>query len=84
MVRLYRGHKWAYDCKATLCLKAHDFRKGLIMSANIRLSLTQDDPSPNLFAQEVRNCAGGTVTLGLWSAKVHTSLPFQTHAHNRV
>ncbi|CAN8098750.1 unnamed protein product [Discula destructiva] len=28
-----------------------------------------DDPSPGLFAQEVRNCAGGTVTLGLWSAK---------------
>ncbi|KUI66680.1 hypothetical protein VM1G_01594 [Cytospora mali] len=28
-----------------------------------------DDPSPGLFAQEVRNCAGGMVTLGLWSAK---------------
>ncbi|KAF3762468.1 hypothetical protein M406DRAFT_63371 [Cryphonectria parasitica EP155] len=28
-----------------------------------------DDPSPNLFAQEIRNCAGSTVTLGLWSAK---------------
>ena len=30
----------------------------------------QDDPDPHLFAQEVRNCAGGTVTLGLWTAKV--------------
>lgn len=28
-----------------------------------------DDPSPGLFAQEVRNCAGGSVSLGLWSAK---------------
>lgn len=28
-----------------------------------------DDPSPGLFGQEVRNCAGGMVTLGLWSAK---------------
>ncbi|TLD20705.1 hypothetical protein PspLS_08421 [Pyricularia sp. CBS 133598] len=28
-----------------------------------------DNPDPRLFAQEVRNCAGGTVTLGLWSAK---------------
>ncbi|KFX97802.1 hypothetical protein O988_04684 [Pseudogymnoascus sp. VKM F-3808] len=28
-----------------------------------------EDSDPNLFAQEVRNCAGGTVTLGLWSAK---------------
>ncbi|KAI9823579.1 MAG: hypothetical protein M1832_002360 [Thelocarpon impressellum] len=28
-----------------------------------------DDPDPHLFAQEVRNCAGGTVTLGLWTAK---------------
>lgn len=31
---------------------------------------SQDDPSPGLFAQEVRNCAGGSVSLGLWSAKV--------------
>ncbi|KAI0200145.1 golgi reassembly-stacking protein [Astrocystis sublimbata] len=28
-----------------------------------------DNPDPGLFAQEVRNCAGGTVALGLWSAK---------------
>ncbi|KAI9846873.1 MAG: hypothetical protein M1837_003485 [Sclerophora amabilis] len=28
-----------------------------------------DDPDSNLFAQEVRNCAGTSVTLGLWSAK---------------
>ncbi|KXJ95899.1 GRASP55/65 PDZ-like domain-domain-containing protein [Microdochium bolleyi] len=28
-----------------------------------------DNPDPNLFAQEVRNCAGATVALGLWSAK---------------
>lgn len=33
----------------------------------------QDDPSPGLFGQEVRNCAGGMVTLGLWSAKVMLS-----------
>ncbi|KAG5983711.1 hypothetical protein E4U55_007392 [Claviceps digitariae] len=28
-----------------------------------------EDPNPSLFAQEVRNCAGGIVSLGLWSAK---------------
>ncbi|KJZ80598.1 hypothetical protein HIM_00448 [Hirsutella minnesotensis 3608] len=28
-----------------------------------------DNPDPSLFAQEIRNCAGGTVTLGLWNAK---------------
>ncbi|KAI9736889.1 MAG: hypothetical protein M1818_005940 [Claussenomyces sp. TS43310] len=28
-----------------------------------------EDADPNLFAQEVRNCAGSSVTLGLWSAK---------------
>ncbi|KAH7034946.1 GRASP55/65 PDZ-like domain-containing protein [Microdochium trichocladiopsis] len=28
-----------------------------------------DNPDPNLFAQEVRNCAGGNVSLGIWSAK---------------
>lgn len=30
-----------------------------------------DSSDPALFAQEVRNCAGGTVTLGMWSAKVN-------------
>lgn len=34
-----------------------------------------DNPAPGLFAQEVRNCAGGTVTLGIWSAKVRTRSP---------
>ncbi|KAF5020637.1 hypothetical protein F66182_7344 [Fusarium sp. NRRL 66182] len=29
-----------------------------------------EDPEPALFSQEVRNCAGSTVTLGLWNAKV--------------
>ncbi|KAH8676623.1 GRASP55/65 PDZ-like domain-containing protein [Tricladium varicosporioides] len=28
-----------------------------------------DDSDPSLFSQEVRNCAGSTVTLGIWSAK---------------
>lgn len=28
-----------------------------------------DDPDPNLFVQEVQNCAGNTVALGIWSAK---------------
>lgn len=35
----------------------------------------KEDSDPNLFAQEVRNCAGGTVTLGLWSAKVISLSP---------
>ncbi len=30
----------------------------------------QDDPDPHLFAQEVRNCAGASVSFGVWSAKV--------------
>ncbi|KAF4472759.1 hypothetical protein FALBO_344 [Fusarium albosuccineum] len=43
-----------------------------------------DNPEPALFAQEVRNCAGSTVTLGLWSAKgqktreMHVPVPFDT------
>jgi len=43
-----------------------------------------DDSDPNLFAQEVRNCAGSTVTLGLWSAKgqrtrtIHIPVPTPT------
>jgi len=35
-----------------------------------------DSPDPGLFAQEVRNCAGGTVTFGLWNAKVQVILAF--------
>ena len=30
----------------------------------------QDDPNPNLFATEIRNCAGSNVALTIWSAKV--------------
>ena len=30
----------------------------------------QDDSDPNLFATEIRNCAGTNVALTLWSAKV--------------
>jgi hypothetical protein len=43
-----------------------------------------DNPDPNLFGQEVRNCAGSTVTLGLWNAKgqrtreMHVPVPADT------
>ncbi|KAF6810331.1 GRASP55/65 family protein [Colletotrichum sojae] len=43
-----------------------------------------DNPDPSLFAQEVRNCAGGSVLLGLWSAKgqrareLHAPVPRDT------
>ncbi|KAI1310334.1 GRASP55/65 PDZ-like domain-containing protein [Xylaria venustula] len=43
-----------------------------------------DNPDPRLFAQEVRNCAGGVVVLGLWSAKgqrtrvLHVTVPSET------
>ncbi|KAK5013246.1 hypothetical protein LTR16_007132, partial [Cryomyces antarcticus] len=30
---------------------------------------TLDNPDPNLFATEVRNCAGTTISLGVYSAK---------------
>lgn len=32
-------------------------------------SVPQDNPDSRLFSQEVRNCAGGSVSLGIWSAK---------------
>lgn len=38
-------------------------------------AIFQDDSDPGLFAQEVRNCAGASVMLGLWSAKVSYSHP---------
>ncbi|GAO13944.1 uncharacterized protein UV8b_01986 [Ustilaginoidea virens] len=43
-----------------------------------------EDANPSLFAQEVRNCSGGTVSLGLWNAKgqrtreMHISVPPDT------
>ncbi|KAI1097813.1 GRASP55/65 PDZ-like domain-containing protein [Jackrogersella minutella] len=43
-----------------------------------------DNPDPRLFAQEVRNCAGASVALGLWSAKgqrtrvLHVAVPAET------
>lgn len=37
--------------------------------AQLLTDRVQDDSDPRLFAQEVRNCAGGSVMLGLWSAK---------------
>lgn len=36
------------------------------------LTTYQEDPDPNLFATEVRNCAGSSVTFEVWSAKVQT------------
>ncbi|KAI5465977.1 GRASP55/65 PDZ-like domain-containing protein [Mariannaea sp. PMI_226] len=43
-----------------------------------------DSPDSALFVQEVRNCAGSTVTLGLWNAKgqktreIHVPIPADT------
>ncbi|EGX90188.1 golgi reassembly stacking protein [Cordyceps militaris CM01] len=43
-----------------------------------------DNADPSLFAQEVRNCAGGSVSLGIWSAKgqrtreMHIPVPTDT------
>ncbi|KAI1398199.1 GRASP55/65 PDZ-like domain-containing protein [Hypoxylon fuscum] len=45
-----------------------------------------DNPDPRLFAQEVRNCAGSSVALGLWSAKgqrtrvLHIPVPADTRS----
>jgi hypothetical protein len=42
---------------------------------NLKLTPRKDDSDPQLFAQEVRNCAGSSVMLGLWSAKVRPPSP---------
>lgn len=34
----------------------------------------QDDPDQNLFATEIRNCAGSTVALAVWNPKVYDDL----------
>ncbi|QSS61351.1 golgi reassembly stacking protein [Histoplasma capsulatum] len=44
-----------------------DFVIGI--NGHLILTLGQDDPDPNLFATEIRNCAGSSVTFEVWSAK---------------
>ncbi|QDS71303.1 hypothetical protein FKW77_001618 [Venturia effusa] len=45
---------------------------------------TLDNPDPNLFATEIRNCAGSTISLGIWTAKgqrireVYVNVPKET------
>jgi len=47
---------------------------------NSTKSLAQDNPDPTLFATEVRNCAGSTISLGVWSAKVSKKPDFKLQA----
>jgi hypothetical protein len=42
----------------------------MFMEMNKHADLYKDSPDPNLFATEVRNCAGAYCSLNLWSAKV--------------
>lgn len=42
----------------------------VIQTSLLLTDIFQDDPNPNLFATEIRNCAGSNVALTLWSAKV--------------
>ena len=66
--------------------RAGEFGFQILRNANLELDIEPwfdyvvgingrpvDNPSPQLFAQEVRNCAGGAVTLGLWNAKVRAT-----------
>ena len=43
------------------------------LSIVVLTDIFQDDPNPNLFATEIRNCAGSNVALTIWSAKVGCS-----------
>jgi hypothetical protein len=37
--------------------------------SSINVYIIQDNPDPNLFITEIRNCAGSSISLGVWSAK---------------
>ena len=39
----------------------------------------QESPDPTLFATEVRNCAGATISLGVFCAKVGGSVILSRH-----
>lgn len=42
----------------------------VIQTSLLLTDIFQEDPNPNLFATEIRNCAGSNVALTIWSAKV--------------
>jgi hypothetical protein len=46
-----------------------------VSRGNGELIIGQDSPDPNLFATEVRNCAGTPISLGIFSAKVRSTWP---------
>ena len=48
----------------------------LILQRTVRdVNDVQDNADPNLFATEVRNCAGTTISLGVFSGKVTRRIP---------
>lgn len=73
LVRLCRWHQRPHDCTA---LPSPERIGGEDLTGGF-----QDDSDPRLFAQEIKNCAGGAVMLGLWSAKVHSLSPPHPHPH---
>lgn len=57
-------------------LNGHPVVSGLSEWEKMKLTDLQEDPDPNLFATEVRNCAGSSVTLEIWSAKVYICVAY--------
>lgn len=47
-----------------------------LRNGGLTLSAVQDNPDPTLFSTEIRNCAGTTISLGVFSAKVSSYLSF--------
>lgn len=50
----------------------HFIPTSLIVLFELSTNTTKEYPDPALFSQEIRNCAGGHITLSLWSAKGQT------------
>jgi len=52
--------------------------------AELSSNIKQDNPDPSLFTTEIRNCAGSTISLGIWTAKgqrireIYVSVPKET------
>ena len=45
------------------------YERAILLTWIRELMVSKDNPDPSLFAQEVRNSAGSTISLGVWSAK---------------
>lgn len=72
MVRLHNRAQQPQNCSFHPFF-SHQFLLLYLDSSSFPTNTPQEYPDPSLFSQEIRNCAGGHITLTLYSAKGQTT-----------